>query len=96
LKKLWSCFTDDMDHCYFTGTFQIERHHVFGGSRKKASEKYGYVFPLAPNLHPNGVFADKSIAHEMDLKLKIMCEEQFLKNHGTKEDFIRIFGKSYI
>ena len=31
-KKLWSVFTDDMDHCYFTGTYPVERHHIFGSS----------------------------------------------------------------
>lgn len=30
-KKLWSVFTDDMDHCYFTGSPYVERHHIFEG-----------------------------------------------------------------
>ena len=25
MKRLWSCFTDDMDHCYFTGTAPVEQ-----------------------------------------------------------------------
>lgn len=52
-KKLYSAFTDDMDHCYFTGTQPVERHHIFGGPCRMHSEKYGYVIPLAPHLHPN-------------------------------------------
>lgn len=28
-KRLWSVFTDDMDHCYFTGSPYVERHHIF-------------------------------------------------------------------
>ena len=47
-KKLWSVFTDDMDHCYFTGTYPVERHHIFGSSNRKNSEKYGFVIPLRP------------------------------------------------
>ena len=38
-KKLWSVLTDDMDHCMYTGSNVVERHHVFGGSRKISSEK---------------------------------------------------------
>ena len=53
-KRLWSVFTDDMDHCYFTGYPGVERHHIFGSSRKEASEKRGFIIPLRPDLHPNG------------------------------------------
>lgn len=95
MKKLWSVFTDDMDHCYFTGTAPVERHHIFGGSRKKASEKYGFVIPLRPDLHPNGVHAGSN-SKKIDVKLKQMAQEYFEQNYGTREDFRRIFGKSYL
>ena len=53
MKILWSVFTDDMDHCYFTGSAPVERHHIFGGNpNRKYSEKYGFVIPLRPDLHP--------------------------------------------
>ena len=29
MKRLWSVFTNDMDHCYFTGIAPVERHHIF-------------------------------------------------------------------
>lgn len=73
MKKLWSVFTDDMDHCYFTGSAPIERHHIFGGANRKISEKYGFVIPLRPDLHPNGVFAGED-AHRMDINLKQMAQ----------------------
>ena len=95
MKRLWSVFTDDMDHCYFTGTSPVERHHIFGGSRKKPSEKYGFVVPLRPDLHPNGVFAGSN-SKEIDIKLKHMAQEYFEANYGTRDDFRRIFGKSYL
>ena len=68
-KRLTSVFTEDMDHCYFTGAAPVERHHIFGGSNRKRSEKYGFVVPLRPDLHPNGVFAGPD-AKEIDTKLK--------------------------
>lgn len=95
MKKLWSVFTNDMDHCYFTGTAPVERHHIFGGSRRKASEKYGFVIPLRPDLHPNGAQACAN-SNEIDTNLKKMAQEYFEQNCGTRDDFRHIFGKSYL
>lgn len=94
-KKLWSVFTDDMDHCYFTGSAPVERHHIFGGANRKNSEKYGFVIPLRPDLHPNGVFAGED-AHRMDINLKQMVQKYFESHYGTREDFRKIFGKSWL
>lgn len=94
-KRLWSVFTDDMDHCYFTGTAPVERHHIFGGANRKNSEKYGFVVPLRPDIHPNGVYAGQS-AKLIDVKLKTMAQEYFEREYGTRDDFRRIFGKSYL
>lgn len=94
-KRLWSVFTDDMDHCYFTGTAPVERHHIFGGANRKNSEKYGFIVPLRPDLHPNGVYAGQS-AKLIDVKLKTMAQEYFEREYGTRDDFRRIFGKSYL
>lgn len=95
MRKLWSVFTNDMDHCYFTGSYPVERHHIFGGSNKKNSEKYGFVIPLRPDMHPNGAQAGAN-AHEIDIKLKQMAQTYFEANYGTREEFRRIFGKSYL
>ena len=57
MKRLKSVFTEDMDHCYFTGAAPVERHHIFGGANRKLSEEYGFVVPLRPDLHPNGAGA---------------------------------------
>ena len=93
MKRLHSVLTDDMDHCMFTGCAPVERHHVFGGSNKKLSEKYGFIAPLRPDLHPNGVFAGKH-AKEVDTRLKTMCQEYYEEHIGTREQFIDEFGKS--
>lgn len=95
MKKLWSAFTDDMDHCYFTGTSPVERHHIFGASNKKNSEKYGYILPLAPHLHPNGVQAGRD-AKSIDTNLKQMAQNHFEEHHGTREEFMKIFGRNYL
>lgn len=94
-KKLKSVFTDDMDHCMFTGYPGVERHHIFGGSNRKRSEKYGFVAPLRPDLHPNGVHAGPD-AKTIDLILKMKAQVYFEERYGTRDDFIREFGKSYL
>ena len=95
MKKLWSVCTDDMDHCYFTGYGPVERQHIFGGCNRKNSEKYGFVIPLRPDLHPNGALAGKNSA-EIDLKLKQMAQTYFEEHYGTRDDFREIFGKSVL
>lgn len=94
-KQLTSVFTDDMDRCIFTGSCIVERHHIFGKFNKKRSEKYGFVVPLRPDYHPNGAQAGKD-AKEIDLKLKTMAQEYYEEHYGTREDFIREFGRNYL
>lgn len=96
MKKLWSVLTDDMDSCIFTGSTDIERHHVFGAYNRKKSEQYGYIAPLRRDLHPNGVFADKKNWKKIDMALKQECQAHYEKHHGSREDFIQEFGRSYL
>lgn len=95
MKRLWSIFTEDMDHCMFTGSPVVERHHVLGGSNRKRSEKYGFIAPLRPDLHPNGTQAGKS-AKLVDMELKQRCQTYYEEHHGTRADFIREFGRNYL
>lgn len=94
-KKLWSVLTDDMDTCMYTGSPYIERHHVFGGPNRALSEKYGYIAPLRYDLHPNGANRG-SDAGDIDLMLKQQCQRHYEEHHGTREQFIKEFGKSYL
>ncbi|MFQ8844001.1 MAG: phosphoenolpyruvate carboxykinase [Lachnospira pectinoschiza] len=94
-KKLKSVFTDNMDECILSGSTTVERHHIFGGSNRKKSEKYGFVVPLRPDLHPNGVYAGQS-ANVIDLRLKKMAQKYYEENYGTREYFIQEFGRNYL
>lgn len=96
-KKLWSVFTDDMDHCFFTGTPYCERHHIFGSANRNLSEKYGFVIPLAPYLHnfsPNSVHGNPN--HGLDLELKKLAQKYYEEHVGSREDFIKEFGQSWM
>lgn len=91
-KRLWSIFTDDMNRCMYTGEWGVERHHVFHhtAEEKLLCEKYGFIAPLKPELHPNGVNAGK-YAKEKDRDLRKRCREYYLENYGTEEQFRREF-----
>ena len=97
MKRLWSVFTDDLAHCYFTGTPYCHIHHIFPGTRRKMSEKRGFVIPIAFNLHEFG--ADS--VHEnpnkgLDLKLKQMAQTYYENYYGTRDEFREEFGKSWL
>lgn len=94
-KRLKSVFTDDMDHCYFTGSCVVERHHIFGGPYRKKSERYGFVIPLRPDYHPNGVHFNRTHG-DVDGSLKRMAQTYYEEHIGTREEFREEFGKSWL
>lgn len=77
-KKLWSVFTDDMDHCYFTGTPYCHRHHIFYGPYRSMSEKYGFVIPMAKEARK--MLADEDINIPDELVMNLVAEDA----DGTK------------
>ena len=95
--KYFSVFTDDLSTCIITGLSkkhgaEIEIHHIFGAANKANSEKYGFIIPLQDLWHK---LANYSIHQdkELDLYYKRLCQEYWLNNYGTKEEFIKEFGK---
>lgn len=94
-KRLWSVFTNDMEHCYFAGTPYCHRHHIFYGPYRSKSEEYGFVIPIACYLHENEADSVHGNPNQgLDLKLKQMAQQYFEEHYGTREEFIRIFGKN--
>lgn len=83
-----------MDSCAFCGSPQnLERHHVFFGARRKASERYGMVVTLCHNCHQgrHGPHQDRGT----DLLLKRRYQRVFEAEHGHKS-FMTIFGRNYL
>ena len=83
--------------CYITGrTDQLESHHIFGGQpNRQLSEKYGLKVWLTQDYHnepPNGVHHNKEL---MD-KLHKDGQRAFEMVHGTRKDFLEIFGRNYL
>lgn len=73
----------------------LEEHHIFfGNPGRKNSEKYGLKVYLTPENHRG----ENSPHHnrETDLMLKRIGQEAFERVHGSRELFIKIFGRSYL
>lgn len=90
-----SIITDDYDHCYLCGRWLVngEIHHVFGGSNRKNSEKYGLTVRLCHTCHnepPHGVHFDPIVRHALQREAQLIFE----KTH-SREEFMRIFGRNY-
>ena len=82
--------------CYITGSINnLHCHHIFGGANRKLSEKYGLKVWLRADWHnmsSYGVHFNRTL----DLQLKQVGQLAFESRFGTREDFRRIFGKSYL
>lgn len=79
------------------GREPLDRHHLFGGSNRKKSEKYGLVVDLCH--HSCHIFGPKA-AHqnaETMRKLREYGQRKAMEEQGwTVEEFRRVFGKNYL
>ena len=96
-----SILQTDEEKCYLCGMPEngdhLDWHHVFEGSRRQLSEKYGLTVRLHHRrCHQEG----KNSVHrnnEVNLKLKRDAQEEAMQRYGwTVEDWIEIFKKSYL
>lgn len=95
MGKTKSVIYEDMTHCLVCGSPYIQVHHIFyGTANRKISDRLGYIAPLCQEHHtgPTGVHFNR--LH--DEILKRQAQEHYEANTGTREDFISLFGKSYI
>ena len=92
--KRFSILVDDLDYCIVCGKPHPHKHEVFFGSKRTLSIKYGMVLPLC-YLHHEGN-ESPHMNREIDLQYKKKAQAIWESTYGTREDFIRIFGKSYL
>lgn len=74
--------------CEFCGKFstRLDPHEVYGGSNRKRSIKNKFIKLLCRKCHSN-----ESIINQ----LRIDTQKEYEKTH-TREEFIKIIGKSYL
>lgn len=84
-KECWFCKT----------TYNLHKHHIYyGTANRKISEKIGayvYLCSRHHNMSDNSVHFNR----EMDLILKKKYQKEFEKQK-TREEFVKIIGKSYL
>lgn len=78
--------------CRICGTtYGLEVHHMIHGyGRRKKADEYGLVCYLCRNCH--------RLLHDTrmcDLELQQEAQRKFEQDH-SREEFIQVFGKSYI
>jgi len=95
-----SIIQDDYTKCFLCGANgsydHLEEHHVFGGANRKLSEKDGMKVRLCGNkCHRNGKM---SVHHDAitSIKLKRIAQMIWIKKYGSKEDFMKRYGKNYL
>ena len=86
--------------CYITGqTNNLHRHHqhiYFGNPNRQTSEKNGFWVYLAGYLHnQSNIGVHGKDGHELDLLLKKHCQAKYEETH-SREEFIKLIGKSYL
>lgn len=89
-----SAIVENMDVCIICKRPRQQIHHVLGGRNRAKSDFYHYLVPLCEEHHTGSHGVHSS--HQMDVHFKQMAQRHFEKTHGTREDFIRVFGKSWL
>ena len=83
--------------CFVCQTpFNLHKHHcLYGAGNRKLSEKYGlWIFLCARhhNMSDEGVHFNG----QLDSEIKRMSQQKWEEIYGSREDFIKTFGKSYL
>lgn len=78
--------------CFISGyTGALDKHHIYAGNCRSASEKYGCWVWLRHDIHMDLHDRNKTL----DKILRRTCQERFEETH-SREMFMEIFGKSYL
>lgn len=82
----------DEKECFVTGAVnRLDLHHIYAGSRRKKSDKWGCVVWLNHEVHMD--LHQRNTA--LDRQLKAICQKRFEELYGH-EKFMDVFGKNYI
>ena len=82
--------------CFICGKYgDTECHHIFFGSNRKYSEQYGLTVYLCPECHRTSeVSVHKN--GEVNRTLKRIGQRAFESKCGSRDKFIKIFGRNYL
>lgn len=89
-----SLLSDDKQ-CWICGNPNVEKHHIFMGPNRGLSEVYGCYCYLCHNHH-TGTNESVHHNHALDVLLKKQAQRRWEEVHGNREQFIAVFGRSYL
>ncbi len=81
--------------CALCGMRATERHHVFGGPNRKHSEAHGFTVLLCSDCHRGTYGIHGKHGATSNLRLKRQTQKLF-EDHFSREEFLRIIGRSYL
>ena len=91
-----SIIQDTKETCFFCGARTTIRHHVFGGSGKRLlAEKDGCWLYLCAEHHTGSNYS-VHLCRERDLYLKRIAQKKWESIYGSRQDFIKRYGKSWL
>lgn len=83
--------------CFLCGyTYGLDKHHIYSGGNRQVSENNGFWVYLCRRHHTGtnySVHGDPD--HKLDKELKQICQRIYEREH-TREQFIKLIGKSYL
>lgn len=90
-RNRFSVFTDNLDKCFLCKNKKDHLHEIIAGRNRQNSMRYGFVLPLCEKHH--SMYQNDVIFNR---RWYSKCQRYFEKNIGTRKDFIKIFGKSWL
>lgn len=88
----FSVFYEKLGMCACCGSMvNLTKHELLPGRNRQNSMKYGFVIPLCLRCH-------QMLQNDLDFekKWKKKAQNYFENNYGTREQFIKIFGRNYL
>lgn len=84
--------------CYVCGRrgFTQEHHIFYGTANRRLSERYGLKVHLGLEHHIVGPEAVHNGNEELNRKLKQEAQRAFESQHGSRKQFMEIFGRNYL
>lgn len=92
--KTTSIMQTEKESIFSGRTDSLEYHHIFGGSNRKWSEKYGLTVWLTHDEHnepPFGVHHCKTTNRALQRAGQLKFQETY-----PELDFMKIFGRNYL
>lgn len=81
-------------YCWVCGTtYNLHKHHIYGGGNRKTSDQNGFWVWLCAKHH-NMSNAGVHFNKELDNTLKMVCQQEFERTH-TRKEFMDRIGKNY-